>query len=173
MVTYREINFAQDKEFLLQFHVKINYASETPFIRKVMNFTDYKEKWFNTSQPQRFLRDLKDSLKESRTIAQIVENAKGEAIGYLWVTFTDVTDYNVTIAEIMDIAVKKEFQGQGIGTNLMEYLENLARERGAHFLRSDTGSENRPSRALHEKVGFTPYRIIYEKVLCTEDIPFG
>jgi ribosomal protein S18 acetylase RimI-like enzyme len=124
----------------------------------------YREKWLSTSQPESFLSDLAKTMKENRTIAEILEidNAK---VGYLWVTFTDVQDYGMTIAGIMDIAVARDYQRRGIGTAMLRHVEELAKERGATLLRSDTGIENLASQKLHGSFGFKPYRIHYEKVL--------
>jgi ribosomal protein S18 acetylase RimI-like enzyme len=127
-------------------------------------YEEYREKWLSTSQPESFLSELAKTMKEKRTIAEILEidNAK---VGYLWVTFTDVQDYGITIAEIMDIAVARDYQRRGIGTTMLKHVEELAKEQGTTLLRSDTGIENLASQKLHESYGLKPYRIQYEKVL--------
>jgi ribosomal protein S18 acetylase RimI-like enzyme len=127
-------------------------------------YEEYREKWLSTSQPESFLSELAKTMKENRTIAEILEidNAK---VGYLWVTFTDVQDYGITIAEIMDIAVARDCQHRGIGTAMLRHVEELAKEQGVTLLRSDTGIENLASQKLHESSGFKPHRIHYEKVL--------
>jgi ribosomal protein S18 acetylase RimI-like enzyme len=89
----------------------------------------------------------------------------GSGLRHLWVTFTDIQDYGITIAEIMDIAVAPDYQRKGIGTMMMRHIEKLAKERGATMLRSDTGIENTASQKLHESLGFKLYRVHYEKVL--------
>ena len=60
---------------------------------------------------------------------------------------------------------------QGIGTEILEHVEALARERGADLLRSDTGIENLASDRLHTKAGFKPIRTEYEKVLTPPPLP--
>lgn len=97
-------------------------------------------------------------------MAEILEE-NGFVVGYLWVTFTDIEGYDMTIAEIMDLIVVPKYQRQGIGTKMMRYIEGTARDRGAALLRSSTGIENVASRKLHEKSGFKPYQIHHEKVL--------
>jgi ribosomal protein S18 acetylase RimI-like enzyme len=104
-------------------------------------------------------------MKDTRTIAEVLEE-DGSTAGYLWVTFTDVQDYNITIAGIMDIAVAPNYQRKGIGTMMLRHIEELAKRRKATLLRSDTGIENVASQKLHEGLGFKPYRICYEKILC-------
>jgi hypothetical protein len=54
-------------------------------------YEEYREKWVSTSQPESFLSDLARTMKEDRTIAEILDDGDAE-VGYLWVTFTDVQD---------------------------------------------------------------------------------
>jgi len=163
VLRYRRIDIIKDKDFLLDFHCRINYESETPYMRK-LPYEEYRHKWLRTSQPHSFLSDLENTMKENRTVAEILEDGKAQ-VGYLWVTFTDVQDYGITIAGIMDIAVAPDFQHRGIGTTMLRHVEELAKEQGATLLRSDTGIENVASQKLHESLGFKPYKIHYEKVL--------
>lgn len=107
---------------------------------------------------------LAESIMDNRTIAEILMDGKNVA-GYVWVTFKDILEYGITIAEIMDIAVSSHYQHQGIGLEIMRYVEKKARDAGATLLRSDTGIENVASQRLHEKAGFKPYRIQYERIL--------
>lgn len=163
MLQRRPIDIAQDRQLLLDLHCRINYASETPYARRVP-YEEYRLKWLSTFQPETFLADLAQSIQDDRTVAEIWE-VEGGVAGYLWVTFTDLADYELTIAEVMDLAVLPEYQGQGIGQQLLRYAESQARRQGATLLRSDTGVENRASQRLHERLEFHPYRICYEKVL--------
>jgi GNAT superfamily N-acetyltransferase len=160
---FRRININEDRDFLLEFHCRINFESETPYMRK-LPYERYREKWLSTSQPESFLSDLAKTMKENRTIAEIPE-IDSVKVGYLWVTFTDVQDYGITIAGIMDIAVARDYQRRGIGTAMLRHVEELAKGQRATMLRSDTGIENLASQKLHENFGFKPYRIHYEKVL--------
>ncbi|MFQ6107005.1 MAG: GNAT family N-acetyltransferase [Thermoplasmata archaeon] len=163
MLRFRDVDVRADRELLLELHCRINYESETPLAR-TMPYDAYRKKWLSTSQTERFLSDLRESLGDERTIAEILED-DGEVIGYVWVTFMDIEDYDITAAEVMDIMVTLEHGRQGIGSKLMERIKELAAARGASVIRSDTGIENVASRSLHEKHGFRPYRIHYEKVL--------
>lgn len=163
MLQYRDVDIDADRDLLLELHCQINYESETPLARKTP-YGAYRKKWLSTSQTGHFLSDLRESLRDERTIAEILED-DGSVVGYLWVTFMDIRDYNVTAAEVMDIIVTPEYRKRGMGSEMMQHIEELTRERGAAVLRSDTGVENEASRKLHEKRGFKPYRIRYEKPL--------
>lgn len=163
MFRFRRININKDRDVLLEFHCRINFESETPYMRKLA-YEEYRNKWLSTSQPASFLSDLAKTIKENRTIAEILEDGDAQ-VGYLWVTLADIQDYGITIAEIKDIAVAPEYQRKGIGTMMMQHIERLAKKRGARMLRSDIGIENTASQKLHESSGFKLYRVSYEKVL--------
>jgi ribosomal protein S18 acetylase RimI-like enzyme len=163
MFRFRVVDINKDRDILLEFHSRINYESDTPFARTV-SYEKYREKWLNTSQPESYLSELAKTMRDSRTIAEILED-NGVAVGYSWVAFRDIEGYNITIAELMDIAVAPEHQRHGIGLMMMEHIEKIAKKQGATLLRSCIGIENIASQKLHEKFGFKPYRIYYEKVL--------
>jgi len=163
MFRFRRIYINKDRNTLLEFHCRINYESETPFAREAP-YEEYRQKWFSTRQPETYLSDLSKSMKDKRTIAKILED-NGNVVGYLWVTFADIQGYDMTVAEIMDIAVAPDYQRRDIGLLMLARIEKLAKERGATLLRSDTGIKNVASQKLHSKFGFKTKRIEYEKVL--------
>jgi len=163
MLRRRAMRIEQDREILLEFHCRVNYESETPYARRVP-YEAYRRRWLSTSQPASYLAHLAETMKDERTLAEIWQE-DGTIVGYLWVVFHDVPDYDITIAEVMDIAVVPAYQRRGIGRQMMQYAEDIARKQGATLLRSDTGSDNVASQRLHEKMEHRPYRICYEKVL--------
>ena len=168
MLNPRSINIQTDKDVLLEFHCRIDYESECAWGRS-KPYEQYRKKWFSTSQPESYLKDLAESMKDERTIAEIWED-EDSVLAYLWVTFTNMPDYDISIAEINDIAVSPDFQRRGIALKLMAYIEQKARERGANLLRSGTGFENVASQGLHAKSGFQTYGIRYEKLLSLGNI---
>ena len=164
MIRQRRIN-DNDKQLVLEFHCQINYAGESPWARKEP-YDKYREKWFSTSQPDEFYAHLVTTMQDQRTIAEIWFDDGTDAVaGYLWVVFYDIKDYGLSIAEINELMVAPEFQGRGIGLQMMQYIEKRAMEHGANLIRSEAGIENAPSRKLHEKAGFNAYRVLYEKKL--------
>jgi hypothetical protein len=70
----------RDKTVLLEFHCRINYESETPYARTVP-YAEYRKKWLSTSQPLSFLSELARTMKDQRTIAEILED-NDQAVGY-------------------------------------------------------------------------------------------
>ena len=111
-----------------------------------------------------FLTSLAESTRDPKTIAELWED-DGQTVGFLWVTFYEIGDYSITVADVCDLEVSPEFHRRGIGTAMLERAESTARQRGADLLRSDTGVSNVPMRRLFEKRGFETYRLQYEKLL--------
>lgn len=165
MIRHRKIDISKDKETLLDYHCEINYECESDF-GKQMPYELYRKKWLNAEkQVEEFVLALSNSMDDNRTIAEILEDDGGATLGYIWVTFTDIIDYNLVIAEINEIAVSKQYRNTGIGTYAIEYIEKLVKIKGATILRSGTSYGNNMSKKLHEHCGFHTYRIEYEKEL--------
>ncbi len=159
----RPVDLSTDHDLLLEFRCEGNYESDSPWARRV-SLQEYRRKWLSTPQPDEFLRSLAASLADPRTIAEIWEEG-GDAVGFLWVVFGEFGGYDLTFAEVRDIEVIELRRRRGIGTQMLERAERVAREAGAAVLRSETGIENLASQALHEQAGFANYHIMYEKVL--------
>jgi ribosomal protein S18 acetylase RimI-like enzyme len=93
-----------------------------------------------TSQPQVYLDNLMKTGIDNRTIAEIWEDGE-TAVGYVWVVFTDVADYDFTFAEIQDITVISEYRKKGIATLMLEHIEEIARKKGRLFCGPAPGSK--------------------------------
>jgi ribosomal protein S18 acetylase RimI-like enzyme len=144
-------------------HCLGNYESDQPWFRGE-SYPAYCAAWLKTSQPEGFLQMLRDSIKDTRTIAEVCEE-NNRRVGFLWVSFSEIEGYGLTVAEVNDIEVAPEAQRRGIGSAMIQRAEALAKERGADILRSETGNENAASNALHKKAGFEVFRLQYEKRL--------
>ena len=166
MLTRRAVDLDGDRNALLELHCAANYESETSWARAAP-YEAYREAWLASGQPETYLESLARSLYDPRTIAEMWE-ADGEAVGYVWATLHDVEGYGLTFAEIDDIGLFPNHRRRGVGLAMLRRVEALAKERGASWLRSETGVENTASRALHAKHGFRQYHIGYEKLLVDE-----
>lgn len=155
------INTNNDRDILLELHCRINYESETPYARQV-SYRQFREKWLRTSQPESYLSHLSKTMKDKRTMAEILED-DDNIVGYLWVTITDIEGYDITIAEVMDIAVVPNYQRRGIGLKMMKHIEEMAKKKGATLLRSDTGIENIASQRLLKNLGSGPIASIMKR----------
>ena len=57
--------------------------------------------------------------------------------------------------EVYWLAVKKKFQGRGIGTKLMDFIENYAKKKGFRKVCLYTGKDMKLSRKFYEKKGYS------------------
>ena len=162
-ITQRRVLVDSDRATLLDFHCCVNYASDSPWA-KAVPFDEYRERWLSTPQTETYLSDLAQSLEDERTIAEIWEN-NGVPIGYVWARFTDIPEHGFTFAELWDLIVVPAYRRRGIASKMLLHVEELARSRGAHALRSAAAWETGASRGLHTKLGFNPIEMRYEKLL--------
>ena len=164
-LNHRKINFDKDKDYILERHCRINYECDCPWKRKI-SYSEYRNEWFSLqSQINGFSEALIESMKDDRTIAEIIENDEKKIVAYIWVPFYADEESGFCFADIQDIYIEDDFRGSGIATVLMEYAEIKAKENGAKVIRSGTGCENIKSIGLHEKLGYYQYRYEFEKVL--------
>lgn len=168
MLTHRAVDVDRDKDVLLELHCEANYATETPWAR-TMPYETYRARWLASGQSKSYLTSLERSLDDVRTIVEIWQN-DGVDVGYVWVTFHDVEGYGLTFAEVDDISVLPVHQRCGVGDAMLDRVESLSTERGASWIRTETGIEATASQGLHAKRGFYQFRVGYEKLL-VEDVP--
>ena len=160
-----KINLEIDRDYILERHCRINYECDTPWIRK-LSYEQYRADWFtNAGQQEGFLSALCDSMKDERTIAEIIKTDSGETVGYLWVSFHSGTASFMCWADVQDIYIEENYRRSGVAAYLMDYAEQSAKQNGAKVIRSGTGSENIASQSMHQKLGYYQYRMEYEKVL--------
>lgn len=66
-------------------------------------------------------------------------------------------------AAIMDLAVRHEWQGRGLGAALLQWAEAEAIASGVTELRLNVLSKNRRAISLYERLGFLPYSVTLSK----------
>lgn len=164
-LVHRKINFEQDREYVLKCHCRINYECDTPWMRELA-YEDYRKQWFGLeSQVKGFYWALQTTAQDEQALAEILELENGERAGYLWAVFEKDNESGFAFGELREIYIEPELRRQGLSGEVYAYVEAWARKRGAAVLRAGTGCENRASIAMHEKLGFYPYRYEFEKVL--------
>lgn len=57
-------------------------------------------------------------------------------------------------AHILNLCVRPEFQGCGLGTRLLQHLLHLARRRGARYALLEVRPSNYAARTLYQRLGF-------------------
>jgi GNAT superfamily N-acetyltransferase len=163
MLAFRPLDLAADRDFVLDLHCLANYAGDQPWFRGG-SYEAYRQTWLATPQPQSFLAGLQAGIDAGSAITEVCEE-DGRAVGYFCLEFAGIEGYGLKVAEVNDIAVLPADQRRGIGAIMLHHAEDLARQQGADLIRADIGVTNAASRALHERTGFEPYRLLYEKRL--------
>ncbi len=78
----------------------------------------------------------------------------GNAVGFVHLTSADDYYSSSETAHIADVVVAPTAGGQGIGSALLAYAEDWARERGVAMLTLNVFIANRRARKLYAKLGF-------------------
>lgn len=84
-------------------------------------------------------------------VAEELSSEVPQIIGYAGIAFTGIGEP----VDIHTLAVKKEYQGQGLGQRLLDYLLQKARELQASSILLEVRDSNEPARALYAKNGFS------------------
>ncbi|MDR1463783.1 MAG: GNAT family N-acetyltransferase [Oscillospiraceae bacterium] len=154
----------RDRGYLLERHCRINYACDCPWARR-NPYEDYRAAWFaDPAQTEGYLGALRESLGDARSCALLFETAEGGPAAYLWVTYYGGTN-GFLAAEIQDLYVEESFRRQGLAAELIAFACAEAVRQNATALRSGTGRANEASVRLHEKMGFSVYRLEFELTL--------
>ncbi|NJE29641.1 GNAT family N-acetyltransferase [Thermococcus sp. 18S1] len=109
--------------------------------------------WFNEAG----LRAMERELREEKTFVAV----EGEEV----LGFVAIKPLNEKAVEILWIAVKRELRGRGIGTELLRFVEEWARERGFELLvvKSSGDLTYKPydeTRGFYERRGFARIELI-------------
>lgn len=86
--------------------------------------------------------------------AMIAENDNGIG-GFLF-----YTPFRTDVVLILALGVLPQFQGCGIGRNLMSHIEKIAKEQGRQLLFVVTTNDNLPALAFYQRVGFQLFEVV-------------
>jgi ribosomal protein S18 acetylase RimI-like enzyme len=85
----------------------------------------------------------------------IVAERNGEVIGTLHLMFLPSLSYEGGLrAQIESVRVDKKFQGQGIGSAMMQWSMQRAKQRGAHLVQLTTHKTREAAHRFYERLGF-------------------
>ena len=162
MIEFRRIDPEADKAFVLDVRVQTLFQDETPWARSP-GLPSYRRWYLSTRHPEQFMKLLTRSLRDPRTIADIIE-LDGTPAGFVWATFVEVKESDFSYVEINSMGLQPEFQRQGIGRVTAAHVDEIAIANGAKGVRSFAGVQNEASQAFHLSLGFEPIEIRYEKL---------
>jgi GNAT superfamily N-acetyltransferase len=137
---------------------------------KCMEIAHDLREWFN----EQGLRKMVVDIREYETYGAYLN---GELVGFA------VLRFEHDFAEIMWMAIKRKYQGIGIGTKLLNFIEEVVKDHGTKLIIVKTSGDPdyKPyvrTRMFYEKHGFTPLlyvdsypeweepMILYVKPLC-------
>ena len=163
MLAQRQIDLKRDRDFVLDLYCLRDWE-DLPSWARNPSYRQYRDGWLQTTQPTTFLGELKESLADERTVAEVW--LEGETpVGFLWIVFSDLENSKVTFAEIRALVVPISHQRRGIGGLMLRHAEAEAARLGASSIRSEMTTENEAARAMHGKQGFRVATYQYEKIL--------
>src|SRR5215208_6947684 len=85
----------------------------------------------------------------------IVAELNGEVIGTLHLMFLPSVSFQGGLrAQIESVRVDKRFQSQGIGSEMMKWAMDRARQRGAHAVQLTTHKSRLDAHRFYERLGF-------------------
>ena len=90
-----------------------------------------------------------DSKREDVFVAE----EESQLLGFIHVERYDVL-YFESMANILGLAVKKDFQKQGLGKALLLAAENWAQENGIHLMRLNSGINRTDAHGFYEHLGY-------------------
>jgi GNAT superfamily N-acetyltransferase len=85
----------------------------------------------------------------------IVAEREGEVIGTLHLIFIPSVSFQGGLrAQVESVRVDQRFQSQGIGSRMMRWTIERARQRGAHIMQLTTHQTRRDAHRFYERLGF-------------------
>ena len=96
-----------------------------------------------------------DQIERDPNHELIVVERNGEVIGTLHLMFLPSISFRGGLrAQIESVRVDKRFQSQGIGSALMQWSMQRAKERGAHVVQLTTHKTRLDAHRFYERLGF-------------------
>ena len=96
-----------------------------------------------------------EQIKNDPNHELIVAERNGEVIGTLHLMFLPSVSFQGGLrAQVESVRVDKRFQSQGIGSEMMKWSMERARQRGAHVLQLTTHNTRVDAHRFYERLGF-------------------
>ncbi|HSL42978.1 MAG TPA: GNAT family N-acetyltransferase [Anaerolineales bacterium] len=96
-----------------------------------------------------------EQIKNDPSHELIVAERNGEVIGTLHLMFLPSISFQGGLrAQIESVRVDKQFQSQGIGSAMMQWSMQRAKERGAHVVQLTTHQTRLDAHRFYERLGF-------------------
>jgi ribosomal protein S18 acetylase RimI-like enzyme len=133
----------------LAIHFRLAVEADLPNLEWYGQFTHFRSLFRKTFQEQKMGRR-----------AMLIADCQGYPIGHIFVQFarsqTAYTDDDER-AYLYSLRVMEMFQGQGIGTRLIQMAEALIRDRRMAWVTIAVGKQNIGALRLYERLGYEIY----------------
>ncbi|CAK1227260.1 GNAT family N-acetyltransferase [Fructobacillus evanidus] len=97
----------------------------------------------------------------------VAENSQHEILGYLHAeVYQEI--YADSALNILALAVNQSAQGQGIGTALIEWLEEAGKNRKIRIIRLNSGANRQDAHAFYRHLGFEEVKTQKKFVLVSD-----
>ena len=105
--------------------------------------------------PDRYYLAFEKIDRDNNQELMVVENADGEVIGTLQLSFIPYLTYQGgTRAQIEAVRIREDQRGKGLGTHFFEWAIARAREKGAHVLQLTSDKQRPEAIRFYENLGF-------------------
>lgn len=96
-----------------------------------------------------------EQIKSDPNHELIVAELKGKVIGTLHLMFLPSISYQGGLrAQVESVRVERKYQNRGIGSQMMKWTIERARERSAHLVQLTTHRSRQDAHRFYEKLGF-------------------
>ncbi len=91
----------------------------------------------------------------------LLAESEGTLVGFIVGRQTYLAEYDIQAGEIAMIGINRDYRGKGVGTKLINALDDLFRSRDVHSVRVGIDPLDKDLLAFFEKEGFSGERILY------------
>jgi ribosomal protein S18 acetylase RimI-like enzyme len=113
-------------------------------------------------------KDLESVLTNELTPVWVAEEKK-QVVGYLFGIYEEIKDHKSMTDRktlyIDDLCVDKDFRNKGIGRQLYNYAQMVARTNGCYDITLNVWNLNPGAIAFYEKLGMQPMKVYMEEIL--------
>ena len=96
-----------------------------------------------------------EQLERDKNHELIVADLNGEVVGTLHLMFLPSLSYQGGLrAQVESVRVDRQCQNQGIGSRMMKWAIERARQRGAHIVQLTTHNSREDAHRFYERLGF-------------------
>ena len=104
-----------------------------------------------------------DKIKGDERYKTFVAVNEDEVIGIISSVQSYTLEHEVGFIHIIGIAVKSEKQNQGIGTNLLKFIEDYAKEKGVSSILLNSGVQRTDAHRFYKRHGYDNHSWCFSK----------